>query len=120
MLILHKTVHAYERKEVQNMKTKQTIAASTLALAMIAGANSAHAEVNDATPQQSTGDRLAEIKQHKQELDAKLQQHKENVDQTLNELNKVKENVDTKVNELHERKQVADEKLTRLNNINKS
>ena len=58
------------------MKTKQTIAASTLALAMIAGANPAHAEVNDATPQQSTGDRLAEIKQHKQELDAKLQQHK--------------------------------------------
>lgn len=102
------------------MKTKQTIAASTLALAMIAGANSAHAEVTDATPQQSTGDRLAEIKQHKQELDAKLQQHKENVDQTLNELNKVKENVDTKVNELHERKQVADEKLTRLNNINKN
>ena len=119
MLILHKTAHAYERKEVQNMK-KQTIAASTLALAMIAGANSAHAEVNDATPQQSTGDRLAEIKQHKQELDAKLQQHKENVDQTLNELNKVKENVDTKVNELHERKQVADEKLMRLNNINKN
>ena len=32
------------------MKTKQL---STLALAMIAGANSAHAEVNDA-PQQST------------------------------------------------------------------
>lgn len=31
------------------MKTKQTIAASTLALAMIAGANSAQAEVNDAT-----------------------------------------------------------------------
>ena len=48
MLILHKTVHAYERKEVQNMKTK-TILASTSFLAMIAGANSAHAEVNDAT-----------------------------------------------------------------------
>ena len=32
MLILHKTAHAYERKR-QNMKTKQTIAASTLALA---------------------------------------------------------------------------------------
>ena len=101
------------------MKTKQTIA-STLALAMIAGANSAHAEVNDATTQQSPGDRLAEIKQHRQELDAKLRKDKENVDQTLNELNQVKENVDTKVNELHERKQVADEKLTRLNNINKS
>ena len=57
------------------MKTKNNCA-STLALAMIAGANSAHAEVNDATPQQSTGDRLAEIKQHKQELDAKLRQHK--------------------------------------------
>ena len=120
MLILHKTVHAYERKEVQKYENKKTILASTLALAMIAGANSAHAEVNDATPQQSTGDRLAEIKQHKQELDAKLQQHKENVDQTLNELNKVKENVDTKVNELHERKQVADEKLTKLNSINKN
>ena len=35
------------------MKTKNNCA-STLALAMIAGANSAHAEVNDATPQQST------------------------------------------------------------------
>lgn len=65
-----------KEKRYKNMKTKQTIAASTLALAMIAGANSAHAEVNDTTPQQSTGDRLAEIKQHKQELDAKLQQQR--------------------------------------------
>lgn len=36
------------------MKTKQTIAASTLALAMIAGSTPTHAEVNEATPQQST------------------------------------------------------------------
>ena len=76
MLILHKTVHAYERKEVQKYENKTNNRASTLALAMIAGANSAHAEVNDATPQQSTGDRLAEIKQHKQELDAKLRNTK--------------------------------------------
>ncbi|MGG0155804.1 cell wall anchor protein, partial [Bacillus mycoides] len=57
-----------KEKRYKNMKTKQTIAASTLALAMIAGSTPTHAEVNDATPQQSTGDRLAEIKQHKQEL----------------------------------------------------
>lgn len=65
-----------KEKRYKNMKTKQTIAASTLALAMIAGANSVHAEVTDATSAKY-GDRLAEIKQHKQELDAKLQQHKE-------------------------------------------
>ena len=120
MLILHKTVHAYERKEVQKYENKTNNRCVYTSFSNDCWRKLAHAEVNDATPQQSTGDRLAEIKQHKQELDAKLQQHKENVDQTLNELNKVKENVDTKVNELHERKQVADEKLTRLNNINKS
>ncbi|PEE40517.1 cell wall anchor protein, partial [Bacillus pseudomycoides] len=75
------------------MSTKKTVAISTLALAMITGADTINAEVPDTVKIHDS------IKQHAEEKLSELKQAKQNAEERASELKQAKQDAEEKVSE---------------------